>query len=161
MFTRVNTVVAYWTFSCCCSHLTETMKMNIWNRIIVGTKFLIKDEMISGVSIGIIRKNCLPYPFKVGKNEWNIIKHAINYLKKKSKKLINFRFSYPTDRSIKYWIQMKMFANYLLFACEGLMCCIIETYHRKSFAGEQEVLRKPLLFFQSFLNNQLNVVYKI
>ena len=42
---------------------------------------------------------------------------------------------------------MKMFANYLLFACEGLMCCVIETYHTKSFAGEQEVLRKHLLFY--------------
>ena len=42
-----------------------------------------------------------------------------------------------------------MFANYLLFACKGLMCCVIETYHTKPFAGEQEVLRKPLLFYFS------------
>ena len=40
------------TFSCCCSHLTEAMKMDIWNRISVGTKFLIKIQLISGVLMG-------------------------------------------------------------------------------------------------------------
>ena len=40
-----------------------------------------------------------------------------------------------------------MFAKYFLCALEGLMCSVTETYHRNPFAGEQEVLCKPLPFY--------------